>query len=162
MTGPEQIPGFDLYAELGIGRGADAAEIERAWRSKVKTTHPDVAGGVGEATERTARLNIARTWLLDPPRRARYDALRWAGTGPPAPAPSIDPLGAWPTAPGAGTGSSLPGPAVFAALGLCGVITAIAVGIGTNILTIVIFLVGVLFVVFYGLLIVVSLFLPRR
>lgn len=95
----DPIPAFDLYAELAIAPGADAATIERAWRAGVRSVHPDRAG-VGEeraATQRTARLNIAREWLMDPAKRARYDELR--RPSPKVEIPYIDPLGAWPARP---------------------------------------------------------------
>jgi hypothetical protein len=95
----DPIPAFDLYAELAIAPGADAATIERAWRAGVRSVHPDRAG-VGEeraATQRTARLNIAREWLMDPAKRARYDELR--RPSPKVEIPYIDPLGAWPERP---------------------------------------------------------------
>lgn len=62
-----------------------------------RASHPDAVGGAdasGAATLRAARLNVAREWLLDPRRRAEYDAVRWPRHA--RPAPEIDPLGAWP------------------------------------------------------------------
>lgn len=95
----DPIPAFDLYAELAVAPGADAAAIEHAWRAGVRSVHPDRAR-VGEeraATQRTARLNIAREWLMDPAKRARYDELR--RPSPKVEIPYIDPLGAWPERP---------------------------------------------------------------
>jgi curved DNA-binding protein CbpA len=97
MPLPEPLPTFDLYAELGIGRAADARAIETAWRQSMRRHHPDVAGG--EATAQAVRLNIAREWLLDAERRSRYDAFRWPPDIVflrPADIPPIDPLGPWP------------------------------------------------------------------
>jgi curved DNA-binding protein CbpA len=97
MPLPEPLPAFDLYAELGLGRAADSHAIEVAWRTAMRRHHPDIAGG--GATPRAVRLNIAREWLLDPARRARYDAFRWPASIPaerPVDVPAIDPLGAWP------------------------------------------------------------------
>ena len=93
------IPEFDLYAELKVAPDADAAAIERAWRAGVRSVHPDRAITADEraATTRTARLNIAREWLMDPTKRARYDQLR--RPGPRIEIPTIDPLGAWPARP---------------------------------------------------------------
>ena len=95
----DPIPAFDLYAELAIAPGADAATIERAWRAGVRSVHPDRAliGQERAATQRTARLNIAREWLMDPSKRARYDELR--RPSPKVEIPYIDPLGAWPERP---------------------------------------------------------------
>ena len=64
-----------------VAPDADAAAIERAWRAGVRSVHPDraLSGDERAATTRTARLNIAREWLMDPTKRARYDLLRRPG-----------------------------------------------------------------------------------
>lgn len=99
MRPPDPIPEFDLYAELNVAPDADGRAIERAWRAAVRSVHPDRARGGDEraATKRTARLNIARGWLMDPSKRARYDLLR--RPGPRVELPEVDPLGAWPVRP---------------------------------------------------------------
>ena len=68
------IPGVDLYLELEVGPEATTDEIEAAYRALMKRHHPDRAGPEGLA--RSKRLNLARDWLVDPDRRARYDASR--------------------------------------------------------------------------------------
>ncbi len=92
----DPLPEFDLYAELNVDAYADADSIERAWRAGVRSVHPDRAltGDERAATARTARLNIAREWLMDPVKRARYDLLR--RPGPKVEIPNVDPLGSWP------------------------------------------------------------------
>ena len=65
------IPQFDLYQELEVSRQATPSVIEAAYRALVKRYHPDVA--TPDDLERITRLNVARDWLLDPSRRARYD-----------------------------------------------------------------------------------------
>jgi curved DNA-binding protein CbpA len=92
----DPIPEFDLYAELNVAPFADADAIERAWRAGVRSVHPDQArsGDERSATRRTARLNIAREWLMDPTKRTRYDLLR--RPGPSVDIPNVDPLGSWP------------------------------------------------------------------
>lgn len=92
----DPIPEFDLYAELKVASDADAGAIERAWRAGVRSVHPDraLSGNERAATARTARLNIAREWLMDPSKRARYDLLR--RPGPRVEIPKVDPLGSWP------------------------------------------------------------------
>jgi curved DNA-binding protein CbpA len=92
----DPIPEFDLYAELNVAPFADADAIERAWRAGVRSVHPDRArtGDERTATTRTARLNIAREWLMDPSKRSRYDLLR--RPGPTVELPNVDPLGSWP------------------------------------------------------------------
>jgi curved DNA-binding protein CbpA len=96
----DPLPEFDLYAELNVDAYADADSIERAWRAGVRSVHPDRAqtGDQRAATARTARLNIAREWLMDPAKRARYDLLRRPGR-PSVELPDVDPLGSWPVRP---------------------------------------------------------------
>ena len=88
---PESIPDFDLYAELGVAPDADADAIRAAHREAVRQAHPDVRIGEGEDDE-AKRLNVARDWLTDPGRRARYDESRG--------------LGSWMTDDGAADGST--------------------------------------------------------
>lgn len=61
---------MDLYAELGVERGATPEEIKRAYRREAIKRHPD-RGGDKEAFQ---RLQIANEILSDPSRRAEYDA----------------------------------------------------------------------------------------
>lgn len=70
------MPAFDLYRELEVDPQATTETIEAAWRSLVKRFHPDLQPGRRIALEKTRRLNVAHDWLVDPPRRARYDAWR--------------------------------------------------------------------------------------
>jgi hypothetical protein len=70
---PESIPGFDPYATLGVSRDAPASVVVAAYRARIRRSHPDRSSDPG-SSERSKRLNIARDWLLDPERRARYDA----------------------------------------------------------------------------------------
>jgi len=76
------IPRQDLYRELEVDPGASTETIEAAYRSLMKRHHPDRAGPSGLA--RTKRLNLAREWLVDRERRARYDATREAGRSAPS------------------------------------------------------------------------------
>ena len=69
---PDEFPEFDLYAELEVSERASVETIQAAFRSLQLRNHPDLAGPVGDG--RAARLNIARDWLTDPARRARFDA----------------------------------------------------------------------------------------
>ena len=61
---------MDLYAELGVERGATPDEIKRAYRRESLKRHPDRGGN----TEDFQRLQIAHEILSDPARRAEYDA----------------------------------------------------------------------------------------
>lgn len=70
----DEIPAFDLYAELEVSERATVETIQAAYRSLQLRHHPDLAGSAGGA--RSVRLNVAREWLTDPARRAAYDAHR--------------------------------------------------------------------------------------
>lgn len=61
----------DLYADLGVGASATAAEIRAAWK-EARKRHPDQ----GYPSEPYIRAKIAYDWLSDPDRRAKYDAAR--------------------------------------------------------------------------------------
>ncbi len=78
MGDRDPIPHLDLYAELEVDPDASLESIEAAYRARMKRSHPDLAGPAG--LERSKRLNLARGWLTDPGRRARYDASRRART----------------------------------------------------------------------------------
>ncbi len=147
----DPLPTFDLYAELGIPYDADADAIERGWRVRVRKSHPDLPSSheVGDATARTARLNIAREWLTDPAKRARYDQLRRPARRDPLPA--TDPLAPWPiprsrTTPGR---TATVAPAVLALV----VLVAVSVtGIGTSLFTVSAFALSLMMLVYFGLL----------
>lgn len=49
---PESLPEFDLYAELGVARGASPGEVEAAWRERIQAAHPD-RSGVGSERDAT-------------------------------------------------------------------------------------------------------------
>jgi restriction system protein len=70
----DQIPDFDLYAELEVSERASVETIRAAYRSLQLRNHPDRVGDA--AAGRAVRLNIAYEWLTDPDRRSRYDARR--------------------------------------------------------------------------------------
>lgn len=60
----------DLYQILGVRRSAAPEEIQKAYRRKAKTSHPDGGGSVIAFSE----LSTAYTVLTDPNRRRRYDS----------------------------------------------------------------------------------------
>ena len=83
----------DLYALLGVAPGADAAEIARAYRRRLRQVHPDTrtpavgfdadagtagtAGGHPDPAPTDLRvLQDAYLVLRDPLQRARYDTER--------------------------------------------------------------------------------------
>lgn len=59
----------DLYAILGVKRGARPKTVERAWRKKAMEHHPDRGG------DRKQFEQCSQAWevLRDPERRQRYD-----------------------------------------------------------------------------------------
>ena len=65
------MPGKDLYAILGVPRGASEEEIVRAYRKESRVRHPDRPGGSKEAFQ---ELQEAHEVLTDPQKRAAYDA----------------------------------------------------------------------------------------
>ena len=63
----------NLYAILGVDRGAEAEVIDAAYRALARKYHPDVNRSP-DAAARTRALNDAHRTLHDPSARARYDA----------------------------------------------------------------------------------------
>jgi DnaJ-class molecular chaperone len=63
----------DLYAELGVARGASEAEIKKAYRSLAKQLHPDRNKDNPKAAERFAEVTRAYDLLSDKDKRAQYD-----------------------------------------------------------------------------------------
>ncbi|WP_349313173.1 DnaJ C-terminal domain-containing protein [Brevundimonas subvibrioides] len=66
----------DPYKELGVSRGASAAEIKAAFRKLAKELHPDKNPGDAKAEERFKRASAAFDILSDPEKKAQYDAGR--------------------------------------------------------------------------------------
>jgi curved DNA-binding protein CbpA len=69
-------PSTDYYKLLGVGSAASPEEIQAAYRRLAKAYHPDLNSGSSAAAERMARLNVAKSVLLDRETRAIYDQLR--------------------------------------------------------------------------------------
>lgn len=61
-----------FYDVLGVDEDATTAEIQSAYRERLKQTHPDVSDD-DDAGERTQSLIEARDVLTDDEERARYD-----------------------------------------------------------------------------------------
>jgi curved DNA-binding protein CbpA len=66
--------GESYYEVLGVDPDASQAEIEDAYRERVKDTHPDLNDD-DDATERFKTVKKAHETLGDPDDRARYDRL---------------------------------------------------------------------------------------
>ena len=64
---------MDLYARLGVKRGASEAEIKKAYRSLAKQLHPDTNRDNPKAAERFGQITAAYDLLSDKDKRARYD-----------------------------------------------------------------------------------------
>lgn len=64
----------DLYARLGVSRGASESEIRRAYRALVMKCHPDATKDAG-SEEQFAAISKAYSILRDPTKRERYDRM---------------------------------------------------------------------------------------
>jgi DnaJ-class molecular chaperone len=63
----------DLYATLGVARGASEAEVKKAYRKLAKELHPDRNKDNPKATERFSKVTQAYDILTDKDKRAQYD-----------------------------------------------------------------------------------------
>jgi hypothetical protein len=171
MTVPETLPPFDLYAELGVAPSADRATIEAAFRRLMKKHHPDVAGERDARGERGKRLNVARYWLVDPDRRARYDRQRLSPARDSSPDAFARGRPAAPTTPGPSTRRPASAPTTsgppFGAVFLVGfmLVTGSLLGASSAIsapMTLVALPIGLLMLVLGGLGMALSVIRPPR
>ena len=73
----------DYYEILGVGRGASADEIKKAYRKLTRKYHPDANQGDSEAEKKYKEINEANEVLSDPQKRAQYDQFGYVGDMPP-------------------------------------------------------------------------------
>lgn len=74
----------DPYAILGVERGANEADIKKAYRKLAKELHPDKNKDNPKATERFSQVTQAYDLLTDADKRARFDRGEIDGDGNPA------------------------------------------------------------------------------
>jgi curved DNA-binding protein len=72
----------DLYAVLGVDRGASADEIKQAYRRLALEHHPDVNPGDEAAEERFKEISAAKEVLLSAEKRKLYDEFGMDGLAP--------------------------------------------------------------------------------
>ena len=74
--------GRDLYTLLGVTPAANAGELARAYRRRLREVHPDTRERLSDGTDSAhadlRAMQDAYAVLRDPARRARYDAQRRA------------------------------------------------------------------------------------
>lgn len=78
---PKPTPTDDPYSVLGLTKSASEADIKKAYRRLVRSSHPDINPDDPEAAARFIRISAAHDLLKDPATRARFDAGEIDATG---------------------------------------------------------------------------------
>src|SRR3954470_6517332 len=99
MRRPAFDPATDYYTLLGVTPVASVDEIQAAYRRLAKAFHPDLHAGSSTAAARMARLNVAKSVLLDRDARATYDQQRALRRRVVAPVGTAHPVRTAPAAP---------------------------------------------------------------
>jgi hypothetical protein len=82
---------LDYYQVLGVKSTASVKEIKAAYKRLARLQHPDLNRSSPEATKAFVQISRARDVLIDPQRRAAYDAQRHAYAAKGAYAPVVNP-----------------------------------------------------------------------
>src|SRR5678816_3286620 len=82
---------LDYYQVLGVKSTASVKEIKAAYKRLARLQHPDLNRSSPEATKAFVQISRARDVLIDPQRRAAYDAQRNAYAAKGAYAPVVNP-----------------------------------------------------------------------